>query len=54
MKQDEFNTSLNLTTRRQLAKAVTLSGGFGRAVGTANALERYSDRFPSTNFQNSI
>ena len=51
MKQDEFNTSWSLTTRRNLAKGVTLSGGLGRAVRTANALERYSDRFPSTNFQ---
>ncbi len=51
VKQNEFNTSLSLTARRCLAEGVTLSGGFGRAVRTANALERYSDRFPSTKFQ---
>jgi hypothetical protein len=29
-----------------------LSLGVGRAVRTANALERYSDRFPAVKFQN--
>ena len=51
MNRKEFNTSLSLTARRNLTEAVTVSGGLGRVVRTANVLERYSDRFPSTKFQ---
>ncbi len=51
MNRKEFNTSWSLTARRNLTEAVTVSGGLGRAVRTANVLERYSDRFPGTKFQ---
>ena len=51
MNGKEFNTSASLTARRNLTEAVTVSGGLGRVVRTANVLERYSDRFPSTKFQ---
>ncbi len=51
MDRKEFNTSWSLTARRNLTKAATVSGGLGRVVRTANVLERYSDRFPSTKFQ---
>ncbi|MCP5118425.1 MAG: TonB-dependent receptor, partial [bacterium] len=51
VEQNEVNTSFNLAGRRRLLPGLVLAGGFGRAVRTANALERYSDRFPSTKFQ---
>ena len=35
-----------------LGDRVVLSAGIGRAVRTANTLERYSDRFPAVKFQN--
>ena len=34
-----------------LGAGLTLAGGVGRVVRTANALELFSDRFPSTRFQ---
>jgi len=49
--QSEFNTSFSLAGRYALGEGVSLGGGFGRVVRTANGLERYSDRFPSTKFQ---
>lgn len=49
--QSELNTSFSLAGRRRLARGLSLGGGFGRVVRTANALERYSDRFPSTKYQ---
>lgn len=49
--QNEVNTSVSLAGRYRLARGISLGGGFGRVVRTANALERYSDRFPSTKFQ---
>ncbi len=49
--QNEANASFSLTGHYRLAGGVSLGGGFGRVVRPANALERYSDRFPSTKFQ---
>ena len=49
--RSELNTSFSLAGRMRLARGVSLGGGFGRVVRTANALERYSDRFPGTKFQ---
>jgi len=48
--ETNFSAAVNLT--RQLSNRWSLSLGLGRAVRTANALERYSDRFPSVKFQN--
>ena len=47
----EINANFSLAGRRDLAGGFTLAAGMGRVVRTANALERYSDRFPSTRFQ---
>ena len=47
----EANGNFSLAGRYELGGGLTLSGGVGRVVRTANALERYSDRFPSTRFQ---
>ncbi len=47
----ETNANFSLAGRLELGRGVTLAGGAGRVVRTANALERYSDRFPSTRFQ---
>ena len=49
--RNEFNTSFSLSGRYRVLDGVSLGGGFGRVVRTANGLERYSDRFPSTKFQ---
>ncbi len=49
--RSEINTSFSLAGRRRLARGLSAGAGFGRVVRTANALERYSDRFPSTKFQ---
>ncbi len=49
--QDETNVSASLGGEYRLTGSWTLSAGLGRAVRTANVLERYSDRFPSTKFQ---
>lgn len=43
--------SLGVAARRELAPGLTLAGGFGRVARMPSALERYSDRFPSTRFQ---
>ena len=50
--QTETNFSAAVNLSRQLSNRWMLSLGLGRAVRTANALERYSDRFPSVKFQN--
>ncbi len=47
----ETNANFSAAGRYVLGRGMSLSGGFGRVVRTANALERYSDRFPSTRFQ---
>ncbi len=47
----ETNANFSLAGRYELGGGLTLAGGAGRVVRTANALERYSDRFPSTRFQ---
>lgn len=47
----ETNANVSLAGRYELREGLTVSGGMGRVVRTANALERYSDRFPSTRFQ---
>lgn len=49
--QSETNLSAALSGRLRVDEAWTLTLGLGRAVRTATALERYSDRFPSTRFQ---
>lgn len=50
--QSETNVSAAVNVTHQLSGQWILSGGLGRAVRTANTLERYSDRFPSVKFQN--
>lgn len=50
--RSETNVSFSLAGRRRIGDGLSVGGGFGRVVRTANALERYSDRFPSTKFQN--
>jgi len=47
----ETNGNFSVAGRYALGGGLTLAGGAGRVVRTANALERYSDRFPSTRFQ---
>ena len=47
----ETNPNVSLAGRYDLGAGFTLAGGVGRVMRTANALERYSDRFPSTRFQ---
>ncbi|MCG8455699.1 MAG: TonB-dependent receptor, partial [Holophagales bacterium] len=49
--QDETLWSAAASLTADLAPGWTLQAGLGRAVRTATALERYSDRFPSTRFQ---
>lgn len=49
--QSETNVSGAISARWALAEHWSLSAGLGQAVRTANTLERYSDRFPSTKFQ---
>ena len=49
--RSETNGNFSLAGRYDLAGGVTFSAGMGRVMRTANALERYSDRFPSTRFQ---
>lgn len=51
LERRESNASASLAGRLDLGGGLTIAGGFGRVVRTANALERYSDRFPSTRFQ---
>ena len=43
--------SFSLAGRYEVTSGLTLAGGVGRVLRPANALERYSDRFPSTRFQ---
>ncbi len=47
--ETSFSAAVNLQIRPRESWLVTI--GLGRAVRTATALERYSDRFPSTKFQ---
>ena len=49
--RNETNANFSLAGRHDLGRGITLAGGVGRVVRTASALERYSDRFPSTRFQ---
>ena len=49
--RSETNANFSLAGRYELGGGLTIAGGGGRVVRTANALERYSDRFPSTRFQ---
>ena len=51
IQQSESAPSFSLAAWRRLGAGFTLGFGFGRAVRFANAVERYSDRFPSTKFQ---
>ena len=48
---DESHLSAAVSSRFVLDPHWTLSAGIGRAVRSANILERFSDRFPSTRFQ---
>ncbi len=48
---NETNANFSLSGRYELAGGLTVAGGVGRVIRTASALERYSDRFPSTRFQ---
>ncbi len=49
--QTETNLNASLAGRYRLTDGVTVSAGVGNVRRTANALERFSDRFPSTRFQ---
>lgn len=49
--RSEANATFSVAGRYDLGSGLTLSAGAGRVVRTASALERYSDRFPSTRFQ---
>ena len=49
--QDESNFSAAVNLQVRPRENWLLTAGVGRAVRTATALERYSDRFPSTKFQ---
>ena len=49
--QSESNWSAALSGRFKLSDSWSATAGVGRATRTANSLERYSDRFPSTKFQ---
>ena len=51
LERNETNANFGLAGRLELGRGLTLAGGFGRVLRTASALERYSDRFPSTRFQ---
>lgn len=51
LNQNEVNPNFSATGHYQLFEGISIGGGFGRVVRTATALERYSDRFPSTKFQ---
>ncbi len=47
----EVHPSFSLLANYRLVHSLSVSAGAGRAVRTANVLERYSDRFPSSVFQ---
>ena len=47
----ETNANFSLSGRYRVAEGFSLSAGAGRVVRTANSLERFSDRFPSSRFQ---
>ncbi|MEM7353731.1 MAG: TonB-dependent receptor [Acidobacteriota bacterium] len=49
--QSESHVSAAISATYDLDEAWALTVGVGRAVRTATALERYSDRFPATKFQ---
>ena len=49
--RNETNFNASLAGRYRLTDGVSLSAGVGNVRRTANALERFSDRFPSTRFQ---
>lgn len=49
--QSETHVSAALSASFELGDGWTLEAGVGRAVRTATALERYSDRFPASKFQ---
>jgi iron complex outermembrane receptor protein len=49
--QEETHLSAAVSAQWQLGEGLLLSLGAGRAVRTATASERYSDRFPATKFQ---
>lgn len=51
LESKETNANFSVAGRYDLGGGLTLAGGAGRVVRTANALERFSDRFPSTRFQ---
>ncbi len=51
IRRSDISPSFSLAAWRRLGSGFTLGLGFGRAVRFANAVERYSDRFPSTKFQ---
>ena len=51
LRASRSSPSFSVAARRDLAAGLTLAGGFGRVARMPNALERYSDRFPSTRFQ---
>lgn len=48
---DDSYLSAAVSSRFEVNRNWTLSAGVGRAVRSANILERFSDRFPSTRFQ---
>jgi len=50
--KNETNVSAAVNASYRVADTWILSAGLGRAVRTANTLERYSDRFPAVKFQN--
>ncbi len=51
--QHEVNLSASLTTSHPVGESMVVAAGVGSAVRTADALERYSDRFPASKSQTS-
>ena len=49
--QKEYNASFSAAGIYQMGPHAAFTIGTGRSVRTANALERYSDRFPSSEFE---
>jgi len=51
LRQNETNLSAAVSATTQISPQWEITAGLGRAVRTANALERYADRFPYSKFQ---
>jgi iron complex outermembrane receptor protein len=51
LRQEELNVSAGLSWNFRVSDRWNLTTSLGRAVRTANVLERYANRFPSSRFQ---